>query len=178
MDAAQVAGLLVLLGVVGVLAAIVGSGIQAGPVKFPSIPSSRQKLLAVTSIAVAIGGVVWSLSQHQPSGDAGVATQTVPKGGLRIVLIPTHANVSAGDDIAVASNVIDRDGGLGYAQCAMRWRDVVDGKLVREDTTNCNGTFTEPNASAMGIHRISVSAEGLNGGIGSGTRAVNVIVAR
>jgi hypothetical protein len=49
---------------------------------------------------------------------------------------------------------------------------------MREDTTKCNGTFTEPNVSTTGIHRISVSAEGQNGGIGSGTRAVNVIVAR
>jgi hypothetical protein len=54
-DAGQVAGLLVLLGVVGVLAAIAGSGIEAGPVKFPSIPGSRQKPLALASVVVIAG---------------------------------------------------------------------------------------------------------------------------
>jgi len=38
--------------VVGVLAAIVGSGIEAGPVKFPSIPGSRQKPLALSLIHI------------------------------------------------------------------------------------------------------------------------------
>ena len=83
MDAGQVAGLLVLLGVVGVLAAIVGSGVEAGPVKFPSIPSSRQKLLAVTSIAVIVGGVVWWIvQQHQPTqGGAGGARRACRRAG-------------------------------------------------------------------------------------------------
>ena len=48
MSASDVAGLLVLLGVVGVLAAIVGSGVEAGPVKFPSIPGARQKPLRIS----------------------------------------------------------------------------------------------------------------------------------
>jgi hypothetical protein len=178
MDAAQVAGLLVLLGVVGVLAAIVGSGIQAGPVKFPSIPSSRQKLLAVTSLAVVVGGVVWSVSQRDPGDKAGVTTPALPHGGLRIVLVPRQANATVGDDVVVASTVIDRDGELGNSQCAMSWRDVAGGKVVREDTTACDGTFTVPNASQMGVHHISVAAEGMHGGIGSGTRTVDIIVTR
>jgi hypothetical protein len=178
MDAAQVAGLLVLLGVVGVLAAIVGSGIQAGPVKFPSIPDSRQTLLAVTSVAVVAGGVVWSLAQRDAGDKAGVTTTAAPKGGLRIVLVPKRANANVGDDIVVGSTVIDRDGELGNSQCAMSWRDVVNGKVVREDTTACDGTFTEPNASWVGVHRISVAVEGMHGGTGSGSRSVNVNVAR
>jgi hypothetical protein len=178
MDAAQVAGLLVLLGVVGVLAAIVGSGIQAGPVKFPSIPSSRQKLLAITSVAVVVGGVIWSVSQRDPGSKTDIAAPALPKGGLRIVLVPRHGNVTVGDDIGIASTVVDKDGGLGDGQCAMSWRDVVDGKLVREDTTPCDGTFTEPSASKVGVHRVNVSVEAMAGATGTGTRTVNVIVAR
>jgi hypothetical protein len=179
MDATQVAGLLVLLGVVGVLAAIVGSGLQAGPITFPSIPSSRQKLLALTSVAVLAGGVVWSLAQRDAGSKPTVAApDVIPTGGLRIFLVPRTANAAVGDDIAVTSTVTDRDGNLGPAQCVMSWRDVVDGKSVREDTTKCNGTFTEPKTATIGVHHISVGAEGMLGATGSGTRSVNVVVAR
>lgn len=179
MDAAQVAGFLVLLGVVGVLAAIVGSGIKAGPVAFPSIPGSRQKLLAVTSVAVVAGGVVWSLAQRDPGVTrAGAADVTLAKGGLRIFLVPRNANARTGEDIVVTSAVADRDGGLGPDQCVMSWQDTVDRTRVREDTTKCNGTFTEPGPLKVGVHRIAVAAEGLNGGVGDGTRTVNVSVSR
>lgn len=178
MDAAQVAGLLILLGVVGVLAAIVGSGIRAGPVTFPSIPSSRQKLLAVTSVAVVAGGVAWSLSQSGGGGGADTATTTFPKGGLRVILIPNHANAKLGDDIVVTSSVDDKDGGLGDSQCAMRWQDIVDRRVVWEDTTPCQGTFEEPNVSHIGLHRISVAVEAMAGAHGTGNRAVDVNVTR
>jgi hypothetical protein len=180
MDAAQVAGLLVLLGVVGVLAAIVGSGIQAGPVKFPSIPSSRQKLLAVTSVAVAAGGIVWSLSQRDPGGNTASATTTFPKGGLRVILIPNRAHATVGDDIVVTSSVDDGTpgGGLGYGQCAINWRDVVGGALVRQDTTECQKAFTEPHATKVGVHHISANVEAMAGATGTGTRTVDVTVTR
>jgi hypothetical protein len=180
MDAAQVAGLLVLLGVVGVLAAIVGSGIQAGPVKFPSIPSSRQKLLAVTSIAVVVGGVVWSLSQRDQGRTGDSTTPAAPNAGLRVILVPNHANAAVGEDIVVTSSVDDNQFRvpLDPGQCAMSWRDVVHGKLVREDTTKCQGSFTEPNTSEVGVHHISVRAESMAGGSGTGTRSVDVIVTR
>jgi hypothetical protein len=58
-EAGQVAGLLVLLAVVGVLTAIVGSGVEPGPVKLPAIPGSRQKPLALVSVLVVAGGIAW-----------------------------------------------------------------------------------------------------------------------
>ena len=178
MDAAQVAGLLVLIGVVGVLAAVVGSGIKAGPVTFPSIPRSRQKLLALTSAAVAAGGIAWSVAGGDAGANkAGASAPSGPTSGLRIFLIPGNAHARVGDDIVVTSNVADRDAGLGPAQCVMSWRDAVGRRVVREDTTQCNGTFTEPNVSKAGVHRIAVSAEGLAGAVGNGTRSVNVFVA-
>ena len=56
MDAGQVAGL---LGVVGVVGVLVGSGVEPGPVKLPAIPGSRQKPLALVSVLVVAGGIAW-----------------------------------------------------------------------------------------------------------------------
>jgi hypothetical protein len=179
MDAGQVAGLLVLLGVVGVLAAIVGSGVEAGPVKFPSIPSSRQKLLAITSIAVVVGGVVWwVVQQHQPTQSAadGVPA-SVPSGGLRVSLVPAGSNIQVGHRISVAVTVSDASGGtLGAGQCTLRWRDEVKSRAIEAPTTTtCAGPFTEV-ATRPGVHHVTATAEGINGTQGGGSGSVDVTV--
>ena len=177
MDAGKVAGLLVLLGVVGVLAAIVGSGIEAGPVKFRSIPRSRQALLAVASVCVIAGGVAWwAVQRHSGSGGAAGETVSVPKGGLRVVLIPARGNIARGEPISVTSQVIDADGEIGASQCVMHWRDEVDGSVVRTDTTACDATFREPAAARAGVHRITAAVEGIAGASGSGSASVSVTV--
>jgi hypothetical protein len=183
MDAGKVAGLLVLLGVVGVLAAIVGSGLEAGPVKFPSIPSSRQKLLAGASIAVVAGGVGWWIVQQgqkeKPArSTTSVAKSSVAPGTLRIVLLPASSDVHVGDTLSVSSTVIDSDGEIGTDQCVLTWRDEVQSKLVRSDTTKCDATFTEPSVSKPGVHRITVTGEGQHGSSGTGTRSIDVNVSR
>lgn len=177
MDAGQVAGLLVLLGVVGVLAAIVGSGLEAGPVKFPSIPSSRQKLLAGASIAVIAGGVGWWAVQQQPAkSTAKVAKPTITPGTLHIVLLPSNTNLRVGETLSITSTVADSDGEIGVDQCVLTWRDEVNSKLVRADTTRCNATFTEQSVAMEGVHRITVTGEGMHGSSGSGTRSVDINV--
>lgn len=178
MQASDVAGLLVLLGVVGVLAAIIGSGLEAGPVKFPSIPGSRQKPLALASVLVVIGGIAWwAVLQHTPADQASATTKRSAGGVLHIVLVPTSGHLRLGETVTVTSSVSDSDAGLGPGQCAMSWRDEVRGKTVRSDTTACNGTFTEPNAAPSGTHHISVGAEGFAGASGRGSRSVDVEVA-
>ena len=177
MDAGKAAGLLVLLGVVGVLAAIVGSGIEAGPVKFRTIPRSRQVLLAVASVCVIAGGVGWWAVQRSGPGSIASATGVnVPKGGLRVVLIPKRGNIARGEPIAVTSQVMDKDGGIGTSQCAMHWQDVVHGVVVRSDTTECDATFTEPSADRAGVHTITARVEGTAGANGSGKGTVSVTV--
>ena len=179
MDAGKVAGLLVLLGVVGVLAAIVGSGLEAGPVKFAAIPGPRQKLLAAVSVAVIVGGVVWwVVQQPRPAGRPKASAVAVAPGTLRIVLVPSSGNLRVGDTLSVSSNVMDADGGLGTDPGVLPWRDDVGSRLVRSDTTKCLATFTEPSVSVAGIHRISARAEGLAGASGTGARSVEVTVQR
>jgi hypothetical protein len=181
MDAGNVAGLLVLLGVVGVLAAIVGSGLEAGPVKFPSIPSSRQKLLAGASIAVLLGGVGWEIVLQQQKDTAtpsttNAAKATVTPGTLRILLLPTSSDLRVGDTLAVGSTVIDSDGEIGTDQCVLTWHDEVESKLVRSDTTKCDATFKEPAVSKAGVHHITVTGEGQHGSSGTGRRSIDVTV--
>lgn len=179
MDAGQVAGLLVLLGVVGVLAAIVGSGLEAGPVKFPSIPSSRQKLLAAASIGVIVGGVAWWVVQQKPArSTTKVTTSAIAPGTLRILLLPSKANLRLGDTLSVTSAVADSDGEIGVDQCVLSWRDDVNSKLIRSDTTKCDATLTEPSVSKTGVHRITATAEGMRGSSGTGTRSIDVTVSR
>jgi hypothetical protein len=179
MDASNVAGLLVLLGVVGVLAAIIGSGLEAGPVKFPSIPGTRQVPLAVASVVVIAGGLVWwAILQRSSSDTPNAAASDVPRGTLRIVLVPAKANIRVGDPLSVSSTIYDVDGQIGTEQCAMTWRDAVGGKIVRRDTTACEATFTEPAVTQAGLHRVSVNAEGSRGAIGSGSKTVEISVTR
>jgi hypothetical protein len=114
MSAGQAAGLLVLLGVVGVLAAIVGSGIEAGPVKFPSIPGSRQKPLALASALVIVGGAAWWAVQQQsgttsqPPPSSPVLTGPVATGKLRVVLIPANSNIRIGNSVLALAVVLPR----------------------------------------------------------------------
>ena len=171
------AGLLVLLGVVGVLAAIIGSGLEAGPVKFPSIPGSRQKPLALASVVVVAGGIAWWAVQQRSTSDATrAAGQTLAAGKLRVLLIPANGNIRAGDPLVVRSEVADADGGLGPGQCVMTWREEVAGAIVRRDTTECDATFSNPAAARTGVHHVSVSVEGTAGVTGSGSRSVDVTV--
>jgi hypothetical protein len=164
-SAGDVAGLLVLLGVVGVLAAIVGSGIQAGPVKFPSIPGSRQRLLAVTSALVIAGGATWWAVQQQAgrgrtSEKPSVGTSQV-SGKLRVSLIPARSNIRAGDKLSVRAQVYDSHGDqLGGGQCQLTWRDAL---ANWHETTMCIGTFTEPSVTKPGVHHVVASAQGLAG---------------
>jgi hypothetical protein len=177
MDAGKVAGLLVLLGVVGVLAAIVGSGLEAGPVRFPSIPGSRQLALAIASGFVIVGGVTWwVIQQNDAPGGTQTAASSPAAGGLRVVLLAASSEVRLGDRIAVSGQVFDAGGQLGAGQCVLTWRDRVGGTTVRVGTTTCDATFTEPSASRVGAHRITATAEGTSGATGSGSRTVLIDV--
>ena len=181
MSAPQVAGLLVLLGVVGVFAAIVGSGIEAGPVKFPSIPSSRQKLLAVTSAVVVIGGIPWWVVQQQlgtpkPSASGAVQAGPTASGKLRIVLVPAHSNIHVGQMLRVSAEVYNSLGQqLGLGECELKWSDTLSGWKA---TTACIATISEPRASKAGVHRIVAQAEGRSGILATGRHSVEVTVSR
>jgi hypothetical protein len=164
-DAGQVAGLLILLGVVGVLAAIVGSGIEAGPVKFPSIPGSRQKPLALASVVVIAGGVSWSVIQHSENGGGKTTTTAADTGPaatgkLRISLIPTKSNIIVGEKLSVRAEVYDSNGHqLGPGQCELTWNDRLSHWTKN---TGCTGT-SEPHVSQPGVHHIAVRAQGTGG---------------
>jgi hypothetical protein len=179
MSAGQVAGLLVLLGVVGVLAAIVGSGLEAGPVKFPSIPRSRQKPLAVASAVVILGGGLWWFVQQQ----SGTKTQTPsnagqtgppPTGKLTVDLIPSNSHIHIGDPLSVSSQVSDSLGQqLGTGQCILRWTDAASHWT---DTTECDKRITESHVYKAGVHRISAQADGMSGLHAKGGSSVDVTV--
>ena len=176
--AGEVAGLLVLLGVVGVLTAIVGSGIEAGPVKFPAIPGSRQKPLAVASVLVAAGGLGWWVVQQRSGSEGGaettVATEAARTSHLRISLIPAESSVRVGDTLAVRAEVYDSRGQqLGRGQCQLDWRDEATGW---NETTPCVATASEPSVTKPGPHRVTAQAEGLAGLDARGSGAVRVTV--
>ena len=161
MDAGQVAGLLVLLGVVGVLAAIVGSGIEAGPVKFPSIPGSRQKPLAVASVLVVAGGISWWVVQQTTGGRNATTTTPPPTKKLTISLIPSSNDVRVGDDLKIAAEVSNSNGQqLGTGQCELDWRD---SKTTWAPVTTCEGPGIERSITEAGVHDITVTARGLGG---------------
>jgi hypothetical protein len=182
MSAGQVAGLLVLLGVVGVLAAIAGSGIEAGPVKFPSIPRTRQKPLAIASAAVIVGGGLWWVIQRQSGTQTQTASNAVqtgppPTGQLRVHLIPSNSNIRVGDALSVSSEVDNSLGqSLGPGQCVLTWSDAASGGP--DTTTQCNATFSEGSVSKAGVHRIVAQAEGTSGLLGKGSNSVEVTVSR
>jgi hypothetical protein len=166
-DAGQVAGLLVLLGVVGVLAAIVGSGIEAGPVKFPSIPGSRQKPLAVASVLVVAGGISWWVVQQTTGGRNATTTTPPPTKKLTISLIPTSNDVHVGDDLKIKAEVSDSNGQqLGTGQCELDWRD---SKTTWAPTTTCEGPGIERSITKAGVHNITVTARGLGGLLAHGS---------
>src|ERR1051326_3739160 len=179
MNAGQVAGLLILLGVVGVLAAIVGSGIEAGPVKFPSIPGSRQKPLALASALVIVGGATWLALQHR-SGSGNTSPTTTastgpePSSKLRVTLIPDHSDVQVGHMISVSAEVYDSLGQeLGRGECRLSWTDALSKWSA---TTQCIARVTEPSVSQPGVHRIVATAEGRGGLLASGAGTVDVTV--
>ena len=173
MSAGNVAGLLVLLGVVGVLAAIVGSGIEAGPVKVPSIPGSRQRPLAVASVLVVAGGISWWVVQQTTGGGKSTTTNTpAPTQKLTISLIPSSNDVRVGDDLTLTAEVSDSNGQqLGTGQCELDWRDSRTGW---EATTRCGGTATEHSVTKAGVHDIRVTARGLGGLLAHGARTRQV----
>jgi hypothetical protein len=175
-DAGQVAGLLVLLGVVGVLAAIVGSGIEAGPVKFPSIPGSRQKPLAVASVLVVAGGISWWVVQQTSGGGTAAPTNTPPRTEeLTISLIPSSNDVHVGDDLKITAEVSDSNGQqLGSGQCELDWKD---SRTSWDATTRCGGTAIQYAVTRAGVHDITVTARGLGGLRARGSRTLPVTVA-
>ena len=178
MDPGHVAGLLVLLGVVGVLTAIVGSGIEAGPVKFPAIPGSRQKPLAVASALVVAGGLGWWVVQQRSGGSGRVSATTAPgpvrTSNLRISLIPVASSIRVGDRLAIRAEVYDSRGQqLGRGQCQLDWSDSV---TKWNETTPCVATVSELSVTKPGVHRVTARAEGLGGLVANGSGAVEVIV--
>lgn len=175
MDAGQVAGLLVLLGVVGVLTAIVGSGIEAGPVKFPSIPGSRQKPLAVVSVLVVAGGIAWWAVQQTTGNTSAATTNTPPPTEtLTISLIPDSNDVHVGDDLTIRSEVSNSNGeDLGFGQCRLDWTDPTTDWRA---TTQCGKPATERSITKPGVHEIRVQAQGLGGQLAHGSHALPVDV--
>jgi hypothetical protein len=177
MDAGQAAGLLVLLGVVGVLAAIVGAGLQAGPVKFPSIPRSRQRPLAAVSVIVVVGAVAWWAIQRNADTGAGTPqTNATLRGGLRVLLTPSSGDIRVGQALAVTSYVGDASGQIGSSQCVMTWKDLLAGRVVYSSTTDCDATFRRRSIRPAGVHQITASAEGIRGAQGTGSHTVDVTV--
>jgi hypothetical protein len=179
MDAGQVAGLLVLVGVVGVLTAIVGSGIEAGPVRFPAIPGSRQKPLALASVLVVAGGISWWVVQQHGAANERAATgtsgaQTAPTSRLRVSLIPVSNAVHVGERLSVRAEVYDSRGQqLGSGQCRLDWSDAASSWKA---TTPCIATAVEPTATTPGVHHLTARAEGLGGLLARGSGAVDVAV--
>ena len=176
MDAGKVAGLPVLLGVVGVLAAIVGSGLEAGPVKFPSIPGSRQKPLALASVLVVAGGISWWVVQQTRGGANATTTNAPPPTEkLHISLIPSPTDVHVGDDLKIVAEVSYSNAQqLGTGQCELDWKD---SKTNGVWTTTCGGRpVTEYSVTKAGVHDIRVTAHGLGGlrAHGSTSRPVTV----
>ena len=88
MSASDVAGLIVLLGVVGVLAAVTGSGIEAGPIKFPTIPRARQSPLASVSLALLAGVLVWRIVERHSAEDATATAPAAAAGHSTEVVAP------------------------------------------------------------------------------------------
>lgn len=178
MSADEVAGLLVLLGVVGVLAAIVGNGIAVGPVKFPRIPSSRQKLLAAASAAVIVGGVWWVIQQGSGNGahSGGNPTQSETRatGRLRLALLPASNEASVGETVTVSASVYDSLGQqLGNGQCLINWSDTLSDWTA---TTGCIATVSDRSVPKAGIHVIVAKAEGTAGVVGAGKAEVRITV--
>lgn len=175
MDAGQVAGLLVLLGVAGVLAAIVGSGVEAGPVKFPAIPAPRQKLLAIASIGVIAGGLSWWAIQQRTTGEhASTADGRTPTEKLRVSLIPKASSIRVGDTLSVEAQVYNSLGEqLGRGQCRLSWRDAAARWIA---TTACATTVSEQAIATPGIHHVVARAEGLAGLLAHGEGSVDVTV--
>jgi len=176
----QVAGLLVLLGHVGVLAAIVGSGIEAGPVKFPSIPGSRQRPFAVASVLIVAGGISWWVVQQTTGNRNATTTNTPPPSKkLNISLIPTSNDVHVGDDLKVTAEVSNSNGQqLGTGQCELDW---TDSKTNWSPTTHCGGPHPaiEGSITKPGVHQIRVTARGLGGLRAHGvSRPLSVTVSR
>ena len=163
------------------LAAIAGSGIQAGPVKFPSIPSSRQKPLAIASAVVVAGGVLWWVIQQQSETKTPPPSQVAQTGAvadqkLKIDLIPANSNIRVGDALSVLSEVYDSHGDqIGTGQCELRWSDTLSGWNA---TTACDATFSEPSVTKVGVHRIVARADGRNGILGKGSNSIEVTVRR
>jgi hypothetical protein len=178
MSADEVAGLLVLLGVVGVLAAIVGNGIAVGPVKFPRIPSSRQKLLAAASAVVIFGGVWWVVQQGSGNGahSGGNPTQSETRatGRLRLALLPAPNEASVGETVTVGATVYDSLGQqLGNGQCLINWSDRLSQWTA---TTGCIAKVSERSVSKAGVHVIVAKAEGTAGVVGAGEAEVRITV--
>jgi hypothetical protein len=178
-DAGQVAGLLVLLGVVGVLTAIVGSGIEAGPVKFPSIPGSRQKPLAVVSVLVVAGGIFWWAVQRQAPGKDQAATTNSPPptGALTVSLIPlSGGEAHVGDDLKIGAEVFDSNNDqLGTDECELDWSDSATNWTL---PTRCGPSATERSLTNPGVHHITVKAIGVRGLNARGRKTIAVTVRR
>ena len=160
------------------LTAIVGSGIEAGPVKFPSIPVARQKTLAVASVLVVAGGISWWVVQRQTAGsDQAETTNTSPlTGKLTVSLVPTSSYVRVGDTIKVTAEVFDSNNNqLGTAECELRWSDSA---TTWTRTTHCGPSTIERSATHPGVHLIKAVAIGLRGVNARGHGHTTVIVRR
>lgn len=178
MSTDEVAGLLVLVGVVGVLAAIVGNGLAVGPVKFPRIPPSRQRLLASASAVVIVGGVWWVVQQGSGSGPHGGGSpsqsDTEPSGRLRLALLPASNEAAVGETVTVGATVYNSLGQqLGNDQCLINWSDALGTWTA---TTGCIATVSEHSVSKAGVHVIVARAEGTAGVVGAGEAEVRITV--
>jgi hypothetical protein len=168
----------VLVGVVGVLAAIVGNGIAVGPVTFPRIPSSRQRLLASASAVVIVGGVWWVVQLGSGNGAhrGGSPTQSETKatGRLRLALLPASNEASVGETVTVSASVYNSLGQqLGNGQCLINWSDTLSDWTA---TTGCIATVAERSVSKAGVHIILARAEETAGVVGAGKAQVRITV--
>jgi hypothetical protein len=144
-------------------------------VKFPSIPGSRQKPLAVASVLVVAGGISWWVVQQTSGGGTAAPTNTPPRTEeLTISLIPSSNDVHVGDDLKITAEVSDSNGQqLGTGQCELDWKD---SKTSWDPTTRCGGTATQHSVTKAGVHDITVTAQGLGGLRARGSRTLPVTV--
>ena len=87
-------------------------------------------------------------------------SQTQPTEKLTVSLTPPSDHVHVGDDLKITAKVSDSNGQqLRTGKCKLAWNDSTTGW---GQTTNCRGT-TERLVTEVGVHDITVTAQGVGG---------------
>ena len=135
---------------------------EAGPVKFPSIPGSRQKPLALASVVVIVGGVTWwviqrgSRTRYQWGKDHD-GYRAVGERQTACLAHPGEELHPRRENLSVSAEVYDSLGQqLGGGQCALTWSD----PLEQVDCDNTLLVSTVSLSSSFAARRPSDCGEG------------------